>query len=846
MSIFKSKSAIREARDQLFLDSADGRRLTTVTDNIGFTRPSFGFSNDDDWRALAKNLALDRKNIEKAFRKILEICVGPQFDRTAVISTAVDAGDTVVEVEDASELIQTGKMVLSPGLAEEEEIEFCFVDYVTNKVYLVKETANAHVVLPTSEAVLVSDVAAAATSLPLTDTSDMPTTGYPYPVSIGKGTENEETVTVTNNDTGTNTLTTSATTNAHSGFRADFIRRVTLDATTAGRVFLKFDINDTQDLPEAGWIRLDAGLGTEEVVYYDENSLDEDILYLKSPLQYGHAAGASVELLNKGAEVSVASMVQRGIHWYIYDTTRDNVKVLIPELLETLRILDGSWLHDTVPSPTGSTTIAVATTATDTEIELASVANFPDEAGMLTIDGSLRFFYTLRDEDATPNPKLVLTEPIGAVYAPGTAVTLYEVPYASTRLEEGNPRDQVGTVIPDRYPGPYVYDVSARAPKTVSSTITTLHPPAAEMQSDLLVGRETVECDDLSLWQDLVPPISVRLGSGSGFDELLTATDVTLAKNVNSNTPMINGTPIIGDTSIVVDHGPLTPPEENFPETVGLNTASFSVLIDSGGTDEIIEVINVEVGVPGANQTTLTLANPGLVNNYGGGQTVELVHDVLTVDSTDNPHFGPTISPNVAGHAVEFLTDTISLTSATGFSTVGGYVYLNFGKNRLNHRTRLNAIIGPTVYQFDDTSRFPTTDFPYQITLSEGTAVEELVNVTANDTGLNQLTFDAAPVYTHSTGPAGFGGYAAFNTGDMELIEYQDIDGDDIILNPPQALGKHTIGELIVGAGEFSVPRVDGYSYPFYLPPDILTCIETMFDLVRAAGIQVTIITLED
>lgn len=839
MSTNKTQSAIREVRDQLLIDTADGKRLTTVTDNLGFDRPIFGFSNDDEWRALARELALGPRQIELAFRKILDICLGPAYNRCGVISTAVEVGDTTVVLDDASDLVQVGTLVLSPGLAEEETIEYCYIDRAANKVFLEEATANAHVVQVPGVAILATSVAALATTLVLEDSSVLPEV-YPFSLSLGKGTASEEVVVVSNNVTATNTLTVSATVNAHEGFKADYVRRELLDATVAGRTFLVFDVNDTDEFPETGWIRIDAGGGAEEVVFYDENALLDNTLYLKTPLVNAHASLESVELLVPGADARVVSVLQTGIGWSVYSTTRDQVKILVPDSLEVLRIIDAAFIHDAVPAVLGSTTLAVATTTTDTVLELVSAADFPDEAGMLTIDGTDRFFYTLRDEAATPNPTLTITAEAGAIYPIGTTVVLFEIPYAGTDLEEGNPRDAGGAVIADTYPGPYVFNPAENSLGSVETTITSLHPPATRVVNDLLVGRETVEGEDLSLWNGLTTPFQSRVGRGTGFEEDLTVVDVTLAANVNNTTATINGAPTAGATSIVVDHN-VTPPEEDFPETVGTNTAWFSILIDRGVTNETIFVVDAELDTPGANQTTLTLATP-LANTYAGGEDVEMLYDVLTVDATGRQHYGPSLTPTVLGHPIEYLTDTIALTTAAGFSTTGGNIFLNFGNSRTSFRSRLNTIVSPAVYQFDNTAGFPDSDFPYQMVLSQGTEVEEFVNVTANDTGLNQLTFSATPDNIHPTGPAPFGGYGSFVTGEVELIEYQDIDGNDVQLSPAQVISKHTIGESAIVAGSSSIPRTDGHSFPFLIPPDRLMCVEEMIERVRAAGIQVTII----
>lgn len=63
---------------------------------------------------------------------------------------------------------------------------------------------------------LVFDVAAAAVSITVADSSEFPISGFPYTIRIGEGTANVEDVAVSANNTITNVLTIGATSNTHS------------------------------------------------------------------------------------------------------------------------------------------------------------------------------------------------------------------------------------------------------------------------------------------------------------------------------------------------------------------------------------------------------------------------------------------------------------------------------------------------------------------------------------------------------------------------------------------------------------------------------------------------------
>jgi len=60
------QSAIKEVRDQLILDTADGEYLNNIGNNYGVSRPPIGFT-DTLWRAIVKELALHYKQIKTKF-----------------------------------------------------------------------------------------------------------------------------------------------------------------------------------------------------------------------------------------------------------------------------------------------------------------------------------------------------------------------------------------------------------------------------------------------------------------------------------------------------------------------------------------------------------------------------------------------------------------------------------------------------------------------------------------------------------------------------------------------------------------------------------------------------------
>jgi len=243
MSIPIQQSAIKEVRDQLFLDFADGERLNVVSANLGLSRPAFGFS-DDTWRAVSKVLGLNYKQVTTQFAQILSIIFGPQKTVASALKTAAVAGDYKLEVWSTDQMPQIGTIVLDEGLANEEIITYSLIDRYNNLIVLDNVLTYGHAAYSgdvSSTSLLLKS--SSSTVLTLGDTSDFPTS-YPYPLLLSSGEDNEEVVTISNNSTARRTLTTSALSNSHARIKqkpisnklsADYVLNtyhITLDSTS--------------------------------------------------------------------------------------------------------------------------------------------------------------------------------------------------------------------------------------------------------------------------------------------------------------------------------------------------------------------------------------------------------------------------------------------------------------------------------------------------------------------------------------------------------------------------------------------------------------------------------------
>lgn len=937
----KQQSSIKEARDQLFLDTADGTRLDIVTSNLGLDRPIVGL-DDDEWRALAKQVALKPKQIRNIFYRIMEVCVGPKTTRTGVISLDSLAGEDIIQLEDASDLIQLGTLIFDPGQATEESVQFCFRDLETNKVFLNSELQFSHNSVSSAATVLIGDHVIGSGSLSVFDSKTFPITGFPYSIIVERGTEREETLVVTANDTLNNMLTLQdPTTILHQGSRSTYVRKSLLSAAPAGRTFITLDNNETRVFPAVGYVRLSRGvaptgsvsvpegaefvdgetivigdgtntitfeldsdatlvnitatpitftgsetkeemadlvaaainasvlrinavIGTsgpstvdvdlthrvsgtagnvaitdtvvsadftvsgmsggtgvpEEVVEFIENQVDDDTLQLKTPLQGLHAAGNSVELVTPPASVETCSVIQRFADWEIFETSPRQVTVYISEEDQVLTLRDASYLHDA--------TLAVVGTTLDSDLNLGDVeisvvdSSGLAKTGVVTISGDDIFYI---DKDDTTNT-LFLPEPSTVAAGATTAVTASISNYGGTDLEEGNVRDSSGDV-QEQFSGPYIYNIVEQAPTNTSGLLAETLPPHTRVVFDQIPGRTALEVADASDWP--TPPFTpfpIRIGAGTGSLEDNTATDVTLRKGLSTT---VNANTSIGASSLPVAD------TAGFPQSNGANPARYRIIVDEGNSnEEILLVSEVVSGAPGS----LTLVSPTAVF-HSSSETVTLMADVITTDVLQQPHAAETVSPTVEGEKVEKLAESLTLSTGAGLTFPNsGTVYLNFGKEKVNARQKLTAV-GPTVLGFADTSSFPTVGYPYKIVIAEGTPGEEVAFVNNNDTGTNELTISSAP----STTPT-IGQYVTFTAGTPTTVTYVDKDVDVLEFAVPTSLPSgYTLAERVTLTSGPSEPDDEGNDYAFLLPPSVAGCLEFMFDLVRAAGVEIVFIT---
>lgn len=934
--ISKNQSAIADAADQLFVDTADGARLNTVTSNLGLDRPLFGF-DDDHWRAVARAIMVQPKLVRNIFFRILEICVGPQYDIVGTLAVAASIGDRTIQVVDSSLFVQVGTLILDANLPTEETVKYCFVDRITNTIYIETPLLFAHAVVSPASDFLRSDVIVGAATLPLINSSIFPTTGFPYTIIIDKGTLLEETLAVSANNTITNTLTCSATVFAHKGPKTAFLKQTLQvgDATHTtvlpGQTFIQIEPDELRYFPESGFVEINHSHGNAEVSQYLENDLTDGILILKTPLKNTHTIFPTtepVDLLFPPTPVEIASVVEPGVHWGLFETEPDVIKIFIPPDFRPLLPFDASWLHPIARTFTAKT-ISRNVLTSDTYISINNTTGMNRQAGMIVINSALNAFYTLITDQAdvaatvktanlvgdtsifytlAPNTstdfplisgtllgyrviinpgggsqevlivksvneitgqvsfttalafvhtigesvvlddQVILPFAIGTAFSSGTSLSEFDVPYGSfPALEDGDNRATPSRDVRlNHFPGPYIYSPGDRGPSATTTNLATRIPPQTTVAITQLANRTNIDVIDASLWTStfLTLPATVRVGAGSGFQEDRELVAVTLKGS--ASTTITGGPYSIGTTSFTVTLS------SAFPQSDGAHSAGYYIILDKGGgNEEAVKVFN--------NNTSLNtfIIETATTKTHNTGETVNLMNDVMTFDNLTKGHAGATVVPlslghvfpSVVGSSISLLVNALSISSVLGFPASGGFVWLNFGDEVLTQRGRIITITNTTHYTVATHDRLPTTGYPYEMTVGEGLATEEFVYITNNTvifngvTGLyeNSLTFMNPVANSHVIEE-----YADFIAGDPEVVEYNesDIINNKLKLNTPTTLAtRHGLNEHVMFSSAESVSLENGSSYGFKMPPDPSLATRLLFDLVRAAGVRIVIVT---
>lgn len=378
-----TKSAIREVREQLFLDTADGEYLTALSSNYGVTRPKLGMSDDDLWRAIVRQLALDYKQIITVFHELLTILLGPQHPVGMSLSAPAAIGATDLYVYSWELLPQKGTLILDYGLPTQETVVYSFCDPVDGHVYLDTALLFNHTVRGSRAfSYLASNAVAPTGSLTLEEGLSFPNPAVvgSYPVLIESESRTNELV-VCSVKAG-NVLTTTNTINNHygpsSGFAVTPVTAISADLMLIfGSNVLAFDHQGILFIQQSG------GTPSEYVSYSSLDAINK-VFNLKSKLQNTYVATSSyITKASHGASVQIAQVLVQGVNWEVFQTEEHVIKLLIPSSIVQNRLVDAPYLHDRVVTPP-STTLAANANIGDRSITVSNASLFPS-AGLLQI-----------------------------------------------------------------------------------------------------------------------------------------------------------------------------------------------------------------------------------------------------------------------------------------------------------------------------------------------------------------------------------------------------------------------------------------------------------------------------
>ncbi len=602
-------------------------------------------------------------------------------------------------------------------------------------------------------------------------------------------------------------------------------------AATAGDSFI--DLVDFTDFPIVGVVSIDLA-GTNERVGYYKNGVQAT-----GSISHSGATILDTEtfVLDDGTNPAVT---------FEFDTDDSVVQSTVLRKVDISAAVTDNDRRDAMIAAINSAPFLNITASTTAASAFVSLIN--DIGGVVgnvvitetVVDGS----FVVAGMSGGVDRLTIATQTLANSHLIGSTVDLYEPTYPPGSLLDGD----IFTT-PDIFPGPYLYDAAREAP-TATVAVTTL--------SDLVSGPTTVEIDQVAPRTalevenasafDLVSfPYTVVVGRDTGNRESVVVTDVNLRERVGDR--VIAGATVDPREILVTLSGGGAGDAADFPTANG-----YRVLISTG---EVVYVIGTATG------PDRLLLEDDIVTPLVGGETVSLLADVLTVNALTDFHEGkvpfgkrstalagaearfPALSTTdiTSSEIVEPLISSFDVVSATGLDVTGGRVLLNFGEELLPQEDTLTIARSPgdTLLTVTDSDRFPTS-FPFVLVIAPGhPTLEERHLVTANNTGLEELTINGASFglrFAHAIGTT-----VRWEPGPAEAIEYDSVSGNTLSFSPAIVLqSTHSPTESVTDSSVDSVPRNDGYSYPFRMPPDIRERIKFLFDLTRAAGVQVTFI----
>jgi hypothetical protein len=905
------KSAIQECRDQLFLDRADGIYLSNLTANLGFDRPQFGFSDDAIWRAIVRRCANDYRQIANVFRDILTIWFGPKNTVATVLAADASAGDTQITLQDATRIPQRGTLVIDEGLINEETITYTFRDPKTGAVDLATALTYAHVYPNQNYTnYLMEDEAATTTVLQLEETQFFPGSGVLL-IDAGGADEETKNFSSNDTSLKQLTLTAGLTNDQIGPKASPICTALDSFQASQQVVFVtdssKFPEEGLILVQEDNT----AGTPSQIVRFLDNNTTSNILtLAEKLTGSYTTATvtllnpGASITLAQvqvKGIGWEIFETDQNVLKIYLPTNITENRLIDASYLHDVITTLGGPPTLDGAAN-IGDTSITVSDAsnfpdggaisinsgaetigygridrfearlngdyvATNTSIFVDQVKHYIDAQDLtkeliigygtgseevvawssinevtneITLAAGLTNGHSSAALVKLNSPEVIhLSRALTSAHSSGVTVEMFEDAYSGTDLAIGDPTVATATS-EKRFQGPYLYSPTDRAPRNVRTTLAeSLAGPTTLIQTQR-PGYTALEVDDATLFETS-GVFGVKVHKGVSNGETLDVTGIQTRRGMTGIT--INSVVSVDDTIIT-----LSSTASPFP-----NAKGFRIIIDRGNANE--EVLWVEEVLTGT-----TISTTPATKTHAVSDTVEILADIIILsEAVIYEHTGKVLwdqrlnllftefSADEQINVVEELRSYITVTSAASLTANGGYVILNFAKekNLVESRLTADSASGVGTLTVEDASLFPTT-YNYYVIVGPGagrTVAGDFGTEILKVTGIagNVITFDGNTRFAHMKNE-----WIQYVPGDEEILSYSSTTTggpERLNFSTPIALeNQHNILENVVLSDSLSTPNDEGTDYPFYLPSSWEERLEWLFDKVRAAGVQVIVI----
>jgi hypothetical protein len=357
------------------------------------------------------------------------------------------------------------------------------------------------------------------------------------------------------------------------------------------------------------------------------------------------------------------------------------------------------------------------------------------------------------------------------------------------------------------------------------------------------ISATALEVFDASSWELASFPYQVLLGANSGNRETITVNDVNLRTRTVTE---LDGSILAGVTSFDVDDVSLGAPGDaaDFPVTGG-----YRIIIGRGTANQEVCFVTSITG------TTITVQSP-TTQDHDDEESIQLMSDVISVVALGDSHVGATSKRSTAlgGVAAEypvFSQETVTqaetlepyvssfdVDDAGSLDVTGGTVLVNFGWGASPVTTTVASAVtsGDTTVTVASGSSLPVTG-NYVVVLGPGTTSEERVvvsSVTGDDLTVVFGVFNDQPVGT----------LVQWFPGEPTTLNYSSISSNTIVLDNPIVLqSPYSVEVSVIDSSASSDPVETGYDFPFRLPPDTAAQFRLLIDWIRAAGVQVEIIT---